>query len=437
MNGEEALEQLPLSLRRLMAFERFHLYKPDMRYSGANDSAFDVKYFPTNSSVFELPCFWIDHRKLYMYRDSLADIDSYSSFAGNGPAGCMLYAIHPTAAATHRNLLARIGHEINEMEHRRVLAVPTSSTRTVLAWREEAPNDAVFIKLSLHSPVLGDRHLYRHSIERSVGMSTIAQASARSTMATIGYFPESFAIIPRDKLDSGIIFRTIPKEISEDRCLVVPLFSLLGTKPSGQPMLPDLVERSNMTSIDFIEEILCAPFAQLWLELSMGHGVILEAHAQNMLLCLTPNMRPLGRFFYRDFEGLQIDWELRAIRRLETPAGIPSACAWHITYNTLGYPWSQMAWYKLYCSLQDYMHRVLDPLNNSVCDWTRLGILSGPKIERYEITEIFSRHIFDSVERMFRINISDRYNIYHSLSKFVALLLKLRLRSGNEGILKT
>ncbi len=64
------------------------------------------------------------------------------------------------------------------------------------------------------------------------------------------------------------------------------------------------MEQSRLRPLEFLEEVLCSKFARLWLNLSLRHGLILEAHAlQDLMLAMTPDLRSAGDFYYRDFEG--------------------------------------------------------------------------------------------------------------------------------------
>ncbi len=64
---DAAFEQLPRSLRQQSIFERCHLHKLEIFQNRARDPAFDPKYFPQNSGVVRLPCYWIQRRHLYVF----------------------------------------------------------------------------------------------------------------------------------------------------------------------------------------------------------------------------------------------------------------------------------------------------------------------------------------------------------------------------------
>ncbi|HEY5755449.1 MAG TPA: hypothetical protein VIU34_06475, partial [Steroidobacter sp.] len=95
---DAVLEQLPRSLRRQSMFERFHLYKPEIFQNRSRDPTFDPAYFPQNSGVVQLSCYWIERRHLYVFGDS----GELGLCASEGPDGAVLFPIHPASVAHYR-----------------------------------------------------------------------------------------------------------------------------------------------------------------------------------------------------------------------------------------------------------------------------------------------------------------------------------------------
>lgn len=426
LGEQEAIGQLPIALQRWLTLERFHLHKAEMFQDRSRDPGFDSRYFPQNCGAFELPCFWVQRKHLLIYRRCAADENELSLLAGQSLSERVLFPIHPASLDKYAAFLSGLGAEDAANEGLRIWAVPTSSTRTLLAWPDEAPEKALLVKLSLHSPIFGDRRLYTRTVGRCVGLSGLVQDSQADLPSTVDYFPESLGLVPRRLPDSGVLIRSVPREIKEGRTLVAPLFSLLGGSGSHSPLLLTLLERNGMESRQWLEETLCAPFARLWLEMSLRFGLILEAHAQDLMLALSPDLQPLGRFFYRDFEGLQVDWELRHRCGLPACDPMPHAWRWRETYDTWGYPYGEFAWYKWRISLMHYLHFVLNELELSLRQWHERGLIRGRKFEEGEVTMLFSRHLFEAIEARFGIRAEPRYNIYRSLNKFTIFLMKVR-----------
>jgi hypothetical protein len=427
---QEVIGQLPAILQRWLTLERCHLHKAEIFQNRSRDPGFDSRYFPQNCGVFALPCYWVQRKHLLIYSRSAADEQEWGLVAGESLNERVLFPIHPASIDNYAAFLSEVRAEDAANEGLRIWAVPTSSTRTLLAWPDGAAQKALFVKLSLHSPILGDRRLYTRTVARSVGLSGLMRDSQADLPATIDHFPESLGFVPRHLPDSGVLIRSIPQEIKQGRTLVAPLFSLLGGSGIHVPLLLTLLERSDMEPRQWLEEILCAPFAKLWLEMSLRFGLILEAHGQDLMLALSPDLKPLGRFYYRDFEGLQVDWELRRRRGLPACNPMPHSWRWRETYDTWGYPHGECAWYKLQISLMHYLHFVLNEVELSLRQWHERGLVRGATFEEGEVTMLFSRHLFEAIQREFGIRAAARYNIYRSLNKFTIFLMKVRRESG-------
>jgi hypothetical protein len=420
----DVLEQLPHSLRQQSIFERFHLHKPEVFQIQSRDPGFDPKYFPQNCGVMQLPCYWIERRHLYVFGAQQAR-DDLGFFSGAGPNSHVLFPMHPASAPNYRELLIKLAAKDAARDGLRIWAVPTSSTRTLLAWPDRMPERAVFVKTSLHSPVFGKRRLHAWQVARSVGLSGLVQESLPSLPNTLRYFPESFGLVPRQMPDSGVIVRAIPEEIKANRLLVAPLFALMGGQ-HPQPLFLRMMEQMGGQPMDFIEQVLCAKFARIWLEMTLRHGLILESHWQDLLLAMSPDLRTLDSFYYRDFEGLQVDWELRRRLGLPMPAYMPHSHAWHEAYGSFVYRYGPQVWYKCRISLQLYLYSVLTELEQMLRAWHERGLLGGARCNEGDLTAMFSRQVKNLVQELFAVRVELDYNIYRHLNKFLLLLLNIR-----------
>lgn len=421
----DVLEQLPGCLRQQLTFERFHLHKPELFQNRSRDPAFDPKYFPQNCGAVQLPCYWIERRHLYVFGAQAHASEELSFFSGSGPSDHVLFPIHPASVDNYRELLIKLGSRDAAEDGLRIWAVPTSSTRTLLAWPDRMPERAVFVKTSLHSQIFGDRRLHAWRIARSVGLSGLVQQSLQDLPRTLGYFPESFGMVPRRMPDSGVIVRSIPGEIKANRLLVAPLFALMGGQ-HAQPLFLRVMEQSRLRPLEFLESVLCHKFARLWLEMTLRHGLILEPHGQDLMLAMTPDLSTLDRFYYRDFEGLQVDWELRRRLGLSMPANMPNSRAWHETYATWGYRYGHLVWYKFRISLLQYLHFVLAELEQMLRTWQERGILGGARFNEDDLTAMFSRQMMGLIHELFSVRVKTEYNIFRRLNRFVLLLLNVR-----------
>jgi hypothetical protein len=424
--GQKVIEQLPPALGEWLELERFQLHKPNIFQNTARDPAFDIRYLPQNCQPFLLPCFWVPRKYLYVRGEQVPAAGQLRFLSGEPANERVLFPVHPSAIDHYRAFFREASARDAVAAGLRIWAVPTSSTRTLLAWPDGAGDRAVFIKTSLHSPIFGDRRVSRLKVGRSIGLARVVGDAGPMLPGALHFLREVVGFSPRGLPDSGAVIRVVPPEVMSGRVRLAPLFSLLGGGEGRQPVLLTLLERTGMEPVKWVEQVLCATFAPLWLEMSLRHGLILEAHAQDLLLGLGGDGLPSGQFYYRDFEGLQVDWELRRARGWPAPHDMPNAWAWRETYGTWGYRYCDFPWYKWRISLYNYLHFVLNEIEVSLREWHGRGLLRGPKCEEGELTMLFSRHMFAAIERMFGTRIDAPYNIYRSLNRFVALLLKHR-----------
>jgi hypothetical protein len=416
------IEQLPASLQALLTFERFHLHRLHIFQNTSRDPAFDTRYFPQNCAAFRLPCFWIGREHLHVYRNPTGSADELGLHAGPDERGRELFPIHPLSVQHYRQFLS----QVQAQEGPCLWAVPTASTRTLLAWPDRQPQRAVFVKTSLHSPVLGDRRMHAHQVGRSIGLSRLVSDCRSSLPGALKFLPESAGFVPRGMLDSGTVIRVIPSEIKAGQVLIAPLFALLGGSGTHVPLLMSFLRRSGVPAVTFVEELLCVPLAKLWLELSMRFGLVIEAHGQDLLLELSPDLSPAGRFYYRDFEGMQVDWELRRRCGCSQPGRLPQEWSWREAYASWGYRHAESVWYKLSTSLFGLLHLVLHETEVSLREWRERGLIDCAPVAEGELTLRFSRQLNAAIEELFGIRAGVHFDIYRSMKRFLLVLLRVR-----------
>lgn len=423
---EDALGQLPQALQMLMTLERFHLHRPDFFQKQSINPEFDERYLPQNCGAFALPCFWVLRKHLYVYGRQAAAANELKLFDGSDSQERVLFPIHPLALDYYRDFLVKVRAQNAAADGIRTWAVPTSSTRTLLVWPDGAPEQAVFAKTTLPCSTFGDRRLYLRKVACSIGLAKLVCDSAGLLPPDLGYFDEPVGFVPRRLQDAGVVIRSIPEQIKNNDLVVAPLFSLWGGAPGRVPLLLTILERSGLDLERFLEEVFCAQFATLWLKMSLQQGLILEAHGQDLLLGLSPQLMPTGRFYYRDFEGLQVDWELRRVRGLPHPSSMPHAWSWYETYSTWGNRQGALVWSKLETSLFDYLYFVLRELDSCLSDWQKCGLVSGRGLGENFVSMTFSRYLIAAVGEMFGTRMKAEFNIADSLKSFILSLMKLR-----------
>jgi len=423
--SDDVIGQLSPSLRLLLTLERFHLHRPDLYQPLAADPDFDVRYLPQRCAAFRLPCFWLSRRHLFEFIDEEAELTRCPAVQDMIAGERVLLPLHPLELPYYAQFLQR-SHASNAAdEGLHIWAVPTSSVRTLLAWPHESPGKAIFVKTSLRSPLLGDRRLDRSHIAGSVGLSALVRRSRPQLPPGIAFMHEPAGWLPRSGVEGGALFRICPPGLLDGTLIAGPLFALFGGEVDRRPFILTLLERSGMEMFEFIDEILCRGFADLWLRLALDHGLIIEAHGQDLLFGLAPDWRPRG-FLYRDMEGLQIDWQLRQRRGIRDTQSLPLEAHWYTTYGTWGYPYGALAWYKLHISLFQYLHFVLHELNAALLRWRAAGLIPYVRLAEDDITALFSGHMHALLGARFGTAAAHRYNIYRSLNRFVISLMKLR-----------
>ena len=425
------MHQLPPPLRRLMMFERFYLHNTDDLQISSRDLTFDRRYFPQNCSPFELPCFWISRKHFYVEPRGTTPSLAFKLVEGSPTDGRVLFPVHPAELDKYRSYLDRVGARRSDGTGPPVWAVPTSSTRTLLVWPDQEPERALFIKLSLHSPILGDRHIYRRRIQFCTAMSTLIRDSLSALPLELQYLPESLGFTPRQMTDHGVIAREIPADFYDENLLIAPLFSLLGGSPSYQPLFITIVKKTGMSALELVERVFCSHIPRIWLTLALRFGLILELHGQDILLALSKDLTPLDRYFYRDLEGLNVDWDLRRRLGLRSPHYLPGAGDWHNTYASSGsgFPCSSLTFWKLLVNLGAYAHFVLGTLDSLLLKWQENGDIRHSTFSKGDVLRLFSFHVLRTVECMFGVRVSPEHSPARSMRKFVMLLMTLRDRN--------
>lgn len=422
---QEPLRQLPESIQIFLDAERFHLHDVASHQDTSLDPGFDTRYLPQNCGAFELPCFWIQRKHLYIHGSAEREEQGFSTLDSSRGSDRILFPIHPTSLPGYGQFLTDVEAQ-DAAGGLKIWAVPTSSVRTLLAWPDGAPQRAIFVKTSLHSPAFGDRILSRRVVARSVGLSELVSRSRNELPDALEYFLEPTGFVPRFSGAGGAILRTVPGEIKDNRTIVIPLFSLFGGDASRTPLLLRVLDACGLEPARFIDEAICAPFARLWVQMTFRHGLLLESHAQDLLLALSPTLVPLNRFYYRDFEGMQLDFDLRHERNIRSDWAMPCGHRWHETYGSYGYRYSQLVSYKLYATFFNFVDWVVRPFGEAMRKWWHGGLLASPPPNEDDLIQAFVRHVQKALTEGFGVTLQCDYDILQSRNRFVLSLLRCR-----------
>jgi hypothetical protein len=331
---EPYIDQLPLSLRQLTLYERKYMMPPwiNMR----NDQRLDAKYLPQNSGAFELPCFWVSCRHLRIFRCAPEQGVVTQFFRGKGTDQEALFPIHPASLEHYRDFLSRAHAVDSRKEGLRILAVPTSSVRTLLTWPDRRPDQAIFVKASLPFQIGGnDRCIHPFVAARGVAITSLLDCANEELPETFEFLAERAGIVPKATPESAVIARSIPERISNGPFSMAPAFALWGADGRHVPILLKLLQETNESPLEFIARQIVWPLVGIHLRLLLNMGLMSELHFQNLLVEVDYDGALTGKFYARDLDFFHVDWQFRIQRKLPIPSVVPYAHIWRQLYLSL------------------------------------------------------------------------------------------------------
>jgi siderophore synthetase component len=219
-----------------------------------------------------------------------------------------LFVVHPETWAS-----ADVEHldELSALPRGPSLRVaPTASTRTVAVLAADLPPH--FLKL--HCPRRISRfvrRLRRTNIQNSV-LASRDLAEVRSDR--FAYLPDVLGITydgvtPGERSADAWGFlvrhaRPRPELRDDSARTLVPYFALYAgdlTRPSDRPILAQMIEASRADPERFVVDEIMIPVVECWAAVARERGMLLESHAQNVLLEVDAELRP-RRVVHRDFD---------------------------------------------------------------------------------------------------------------------------------------
>jgi len=202
--------------------------------------------------------------------------------------------------------------QFNEKSDGHVKAMPTASTRTVLA-------EDYFIKLHFPARISRfNRRLRASSVEHSVLVSKDLEETTNAP-ESFAFLPESIGLISPE--GHGCLIREkTPRPLVDEERYIVPFFSLYSKDPNtnDDPLLVQMIKRSNEQPLDYFVNKIVQPFLEVWTFFARERGILLENHCQNTLLEVNKNYEP-ARIVCRDFQSNMIDTKNRAANNLHIP----------------------------------------------------------------------------------------------------------------------
>src|SRR5215470_7704071 len=186
-------------------------------------------------------------------------------------------------------------NELNALRRGEPLQVsPTASTRTVLTTETPANVPRHFVKLHYPRRISRfNRRLRRKNIHNSIE-ATHDLAHVRFDKFTYGDGGNPWGFLVREET---------PRPFREARFLV-PYFALYGgdlQHPEDRPLLVQMIERLGAEPQSFVIDEIMIPVIDCWAKVVRERGILLESHAQNLLLEIDTDFRP-RRIVHRDFD---------------------------------------------------------------------------------------------------------------------------------------
>ncbi len=276
----------------------------------------DPKYLPEAKIVFDLLGVWMPTNQLHVFK-SESGINFNSQFErknANGESES-LFLIHPESLDLYKPFL-NLGFETTYFR-----AAATSSSRSLLVWRKGLESKPFIAKVSLNKFIAEvDRNVKGAETAKSIGISATLEGS-NNLPKNFLYMKESFSAIPKGMARGGMILREFPDEMIHSETYFIPLFALYGESKPG--FLLTMIQSSDQPVETILREQILNPFAKIWSQLALQHGILIEPHAQNVLVEVKNN-KLTGRFMFRDFGGFTIDFDFRKHFGLFVPKHLPT-----------------------------------------------------------------------------------------------------------------
>ncbi len=224
-------------------------------------------------------------------------------------SGQVRFLVHPETWASSgiENL-----DELHALRRGEPLQVaPTASTRTVLTTETPANVPHHFVKLHYPRRISRfNRRLRRKNIRNSVEAT---QDLAHVRFDKFAYLPDSLGFTYGDGAAAwGFLVRERTPRPSQGARFLVPYFALYGEDlrhPEDRPLLVQMIERLGAEPQSFVIGEIMIPVLDCWAKVVRERGILLESHAQNLLLEIDPDFRP-RRVVHRDFD-VWVDAEAR------------------------------------------------------------------------------------------------------------------------------
>lgn len=270
------------------------------------------RYRPEHQPVWPQDVVWLPRERARVYGPLEAEF--VEAFGHRWHEDRVPLLLHPQRPESHARHVRAHGYQSLDG----VQATPTSSYRSVLAWR--TGRTPVILKLSIGAVIGRTRRALREEqIARAVIVTRLFEAIPAEDRARLGldWCREPAGVAETDK-SHGWLLRQLPP--SAPGCTSIPAFSLVSRRGADEPLLVDMIRRSGVRPEAFVVDRLLAPYVDALSYLLLEHGLQAEGHSQNVLLEVDDALNLTGRLVLRDLSDTSVSIPLRLAKRRLFPA---------------------------------------------------------------------------------------------------------------------
>lgn len=283
--------------------------------------------------------------------------------------------LHPQRPASHQGLVREFTS--STIDH--VRATPTSSVRSVLAWRLDGARPPVILKLSIGA-VMGRhrRTLRERQVARAVVISSLFETIPVAHRRELGlsWFAEP-AGVAETTTQTGWILRRLPAfEGPALRGPLIPAFAAISRQGHDVPLLVQQIRRSGTRAERFVIERVLRPYVRALAYLLFEEGIQYEGHTQNVLLEIDADRQLTGRLALRDLSDTTVNIAYRCARRRPLPrlGSRTSPPPFELSANAADFTanWNRPRVYRGYDTVDRYgLAGFVWPLNRSLRRYVR------------------------------------------------------------------
>jgi hypothetical protein len=271
---------------------------------------------PEGRPVWDQEVVWLPRKLVRCYGAVEAEIRA--AFGVTPPKGHAPLLVHAQPPASHRRLIREFGAQ----RLPGVLATPTASYRSVVAWRPGGKRTPVVLKLSIGALIGARRRAFRENqIARAILISSLFDTipMADRQRLRFDWFSETAGVIDQ-RSGHGWLLRHLPHFMSKPgRRTVMPVFSLISRRGDQPPHLVTLIRRSRQKPEAFVIERLLKPYVDALAYLLFEQGLQYEGHSQNVLVEIGARDELTGRYVLRDLADTTVNVAFRVAKGKTLP----------------------------------------------------------------------------------------------------------------------